>query len=86
MTNPYSASQEGWLKRMATARQQGARTLHIRNQSHRIKTPASNSLTGDLTEGYEVQPRILESRISDSENFMRLSDGFKRCFSQDKKD
>jgi len=35
---------------------------------------------------YEVKPRILESKVSGSDKFMRLSDGFKRCFSQDKKD
>ena len=34
----------------------------------------------------EVKPRVLESRISQNKDFFDLSDGFKRIFSNDKKD
>ena len=34
----------------------------------------------------EVKPAILESRISQNEDFFNLSDGFKRIFSNDRKD
>lgn len=34
----------------------------------------------------EVKPAILESRISMNEDFFNLSDGFKRIFSNDRKD
>lgn len=34
----------------------------------------------------EVKPRVLESRISQNEDFFNLSDGFKRIFSNDRKD
>jgi len=34
----------------------------------------------------EVKPQILESRISQNEEFFNLSDGFKKLFSNDKLD
>ena len=34
----------------------------------------------------EVKPRVLESRISQNDEFFNLSDGFKRIFSNDRKD
>lgn len=33
-----------------------------------------------------IKPRILETEASNSENFLRLSDGFKRVFSNDRLD
>ena len=33
-----------------------------------------------------VKPRILESKVSEHEDFYRLSDGFKRIFADDRKD
>ena len=33
-----------------------------------------------------VKPKIIESRISEKEDFCNLSDGFKRIFGNDKKD
>lgn len=35
---------------------------------------------------FNVKPKILESKISQREDFFNLSDGFKRIFSKDKKD
>ena len=34
----------------------------------------------------EVKPRLLETKITEDENFMRLTDGFKRVFSNDRED
>jgi len=34
----------------------------------------------------QVKPKVLESRISTSESFFNLSDGFKRVFSNDARD
>jgi len=34
----------------------------------------------------EIKPRVLESRISQNEDFFNLSDGFKRIFSNDRRD
>jgi hypothetical protein len=39
-----------------------------------------------LTPQKEVKPRLLESRVGDSQVFFRLSDGFKELFANDKKD
>lgn len=34
----------------------------------------------------DVKPRLLESKVSESNDFFRLSDGFKKIFANDKKD
>ena len=34
----------------------------------------------------EVKPRLLESRVVEDKNFMKLSDGFKRLFSNERED
>jgi hypothetical protein len=39
-----------------------------------------------LTPKKDVKPRLLESKIGESQEFLNLSDGFKRLFSNDKKD
>ena len=33
-----------------------------------------------------IQPRVLESKVSENDDFYRLSDGFKRIFADDKQD
>ena len=83
-SNPYASNtNEHWLKRMNQMRNSstmsGSKNMHLRNLSHRITTPQGEK--SDLTGDWEVKPRILESKVSDSDKFMRLSDGFKRCFS-----
>ena len=35
---------------------------------------------------FNVKPKILESKVSQSKDFFGLSDGFKRAFTQDKED
>jgi hypothetical protein len=35
---------------------------------------------------FNVKPKILESKISQSNDFFNLSDGFKKIFATDKKD
>ena len=35
---------------------------------------------------FNVKPKILESKISQREDFFNLSDGFKKIFSKDTKD
>ena len=35
---------------------------------------------------FDVRPKILESKISQREDFFNLSDGFKKIFAADKKD
>ncbi len=34
----------------------------------------------------EVKPRLLETKITEDVNFMRVTDGFKRVFSNDRED
>jgi len=34
----------------------------------------------------DIKPKLLEMKITESENFFRVSDGFKKIFSNDKKD
>lgn len=34
----------------------------------------------------DIKPRLLETRITEDENFMKVSDGFKRLFSNDRED
>lgn len=34
----------------------------------------------------EVKPRLLETKITEDENFMKVTDGFKRLFSNDRED
>ena len=48
-----------------------------RNQSARV---GSSSTT------LNIKPLILESKIADPKNFLRLSDGFKKVFSNDEND
>jgi hypothetical protein len=35
---------------------------------------------------FDVKPKILESKISQSKDFFNLSDGFKRIFAADRND
>lgn len=39
-----------------------------------------------MTPTREIKPRLLESQVSDSKEFFKLSDGFKHLFGNDKKD
>ena len=41
---------------------------------------------GSTLNDFNVKPKILESKISQREDFFALSDGFKRIFSTDRKD
>ena len=34
----------------------------------------------------DVKPRLLEARVTEDKNFMKLSDGFKRLFSNERED
>ena len=34
----------------------------------------------------EIKPRLLETKITEDENFLKVSDGFKRLFSNDRED
>ena len=44
--------------------------------------PSSQTLNSSSS----VKPRILESKVSEKEDFYNLSDGFKRIFADDKTD
>ena len=47
---------------------------------------ATEQLLGSTLTDFDVKPKILESKVSQKEDFFALSDGFKRIFSTDKKD
>jgi len=34
----------------------------------------------------DIKPKLLELKVAESDNFFRLSDGFKKIFANDKKD
>lgn len=44
------------------------------------------SLIEDKSHDFEIKPKILESRFSQNADFLKMSDGFQRIFSDDKKD
>ena len=57
------------------------------NQRTSVRQPRTRTMRGFAQNtDPELKPAILETRISQNENFMTLSDGFKRLFSNDKKD
>ena len=41
---------------------------------------------GSTVADFNVKPKLLESKVSTREDFAMLSDGFKKIFSEDKKD
>ena len=47
-----------------------------------IASPASTLVLKDV----DVKPRLLESRVTEDGNFMKLSDGFRRVFANEKED
>lgn len=34
----------------------------------------------------DIKPKLLESKVAETDNFFRMSDGFKKIFANDKKD
>lgn len=57
-----------------------ARSLSLKPQSETEKKMGSTFMD------FNVKPKILESKISQREDFFNLSDGFKKIFSKDTKD
>ena len=41
---------------------------------------------GSTLNDFNVKPKILESKVSQQQEFYELSDGFKKVFASDKKD
>ena len=63
--------------------------LSLLNRHHRNKSVAGNEIEarlGSSIADFNVKPKLLESKISTRQDFAMLSDGFKKIFSQDKKD
>jgi hypothetical protein len=60
--------------------QKGVRNLSFSGPS------AIEKRLGSTYTDFNVKPKILESKISQSNDFFNLSDGFKRIFATDKKD
>lgn len=57
------------------------------NPSMRLSFADSHGMPSQMkTPVNDVKPRLLESKVSESEHFFRLSDGFKKIFANDKKD
>ena len=52
---------------------------------------ATHTMRRSMIDGFstpinDIKPRLLESRVSESKDFFRLSDGFQKIFANDKKD
>lgn len=58
---------------------------HQRSMSMKPQTETEKQM-GTTFMDFNVKPKILESKISQREDFFNLSDGFKRIFSKDNKD
>ena len=71
-----------------TTRSNGFGTKGFRSST---ATPSfRNSMAGETLNNLatinNVKPKLLESKVSENEQFFRLSDGFKKIFANDKKD
>ena len=64
-------------------KQSGPTQANLRRQFGTVRNKSEMNVRGPMV---EVKPRVLESRISQNKDFFDLSDGFKRIFSNDKKD
>ena len=52
-----------------------------------IKSPnALSTVTFNNLKQIEIKPRLLETKITEDLNFMKLSDGFRRLFSNERED
>ena len=58
---------------------------HHRNNSVNAGNVVESRLGSSIAD-FNVKPKLLESKISTRQDFAMLSDGFKKIFSQDKKD
>ena len=63
------------------------RKLSFANEiSESLMSPNGHSTVNFNFKQIVIKPRLLETRITEDENFMKLSDGFKRLFSGDRED
>lgn len=64
--------------------------LSLLNRHHRNNSAfdanAIEARLGSSIADFNVKPKVLESKISTRQDFAMLSDGFKKIFTQDKKD
>ena len=63
--------------------------LSLLNRHHRNNSASGNDIEqrlGSSIADFNVKPKLLESKISTRQDFAMLSDGFKKIFTQDKKD
>lgn len=58
---------------------------HFRSLSLKPQTETEKKMGSTFTD-FNVKPKILESKISQRDDFFNLSDGFKKIFSKDTKD
>jgi hypothetical protein len=74
---------------MDTLRTRTERDLSLLNRHHRNNSAFAGDVEqklGSSIADFNVKPKLLESKISTRQDFAMLSDGFKKIFSQDKKD
>ena len=75
---------------MDTLRTFTEKDLSLLNRHHRNKSAFTDNEVeaklGSSISDFNVKPKLLESKISTRQDFAMLSDGFKKIFSQDKKD
>ena len=74
---------------MNTLRTQTEKDLSLLNRHHRNNSAFTGGVEkhlGSSISDFNVKPKLLESKISTRQDFAMLSDGFKKIFSQDKKD
>lgn len=59
---------------------------HHRNHSTVMGGSAIEKRMGSTFTEFDVKPKLLESKISQRDDFFNLSDGFKKIFAKDKPD
>jgi len=77
-------------KPMDTLKTFTEKDLSLLNRHHRNNSAfdgnAIHARLGSSIADFNVKPKVLESKISTRQDFAMLSDGFKKIFTQDKKD
>jgi hypothetical protein len=58
----------------------------VTTKNSRVSMNPTERRMGSTFTDFDVRPKILESKISQRDDFFNLSDGFKKIFAKDRKD
>ena len=63
----------------------GMRTGSVTSKYNPRSKGYSSMATSPVASQVDIQPKVLENKMADSQEFYKLSDGFRRIFANDKK-